>query len=57
MRDLFRYLRCRIVYGHVMVPYGVERNPSGARETTYYMCARCLLVQSLFFIGRDEDAE
>jgi hypothetical protein len=56
--NFFKHLWCRVAYGHVMIPYAVSYNKSGnCRETTHYMCARCLLCQDLYFIGRHSEAD
>lgn len=47
---------CRILYGHVMIPFGNVKNGL-VRDGTTYMCARCLWCENLHFIGRDKESE
>ena len=56
MKRIWEIAKCRILYGHIMVPYGDDR-VDGSRTWVYYMCARCTLCQRLNFIGRDKEAE
>lgn len=56
MKQWLRQAWCRVVYGHVLIPYGNERGQHGQREHVWYMCARCLMCQKLWFVGRT-DAE
>ena len=56
MKRIWEIAKCRILYGHIMVPYGDDR-VDGSRTWVYYMCARCTLCQRLNVIGRDKEAE
>ena len=55
-RHFLQIAYCRIVFGHVMIPFENVRNGL-VRDGTMYMCARCFWCENLNFIGRDKESE
>jgi hypothetical protein len=54
MREFIREAMCRIIHGHVMVMFAVDRGPLprevGDRKRAWYMCARCYHCEILGFL-------
>lgn len=49
MKLFFSRVWCRVVYGHIMIPFGKVNGKMA------YMCARCTLCQTLHPITGRED--